>query len=117
MPVLRVTQRTMALRKTSGGVFPKYIDLRQSIGLYLSALFQTAHVSGDPLVRGLFYEVPQDRTAGDIADEYMFGSDLPEGPVIRFGQCSRAVYLPGDEMTTWTDQHEGEKDLSGRNNC
>lgn len=95
------------------GVFRKYIDLRQSIRPYLPALFQTAHVSGDPLVRGLFYEVPQDRTAGNIAGEYMFGSDLLVAPVTRSGQRSRAVYLPGDEMTTWTDLHDEEKTYRG----
>lgn len=89
------------------GVFRKYIAVREAMRPYLRQLFQEAHESGDPLVRGLFYEFPQDRDATDISDEYMFGPDLLVAPVTAAGLETRSVYLPGDADVNWTDLHTG----------
>ena len=47
---------------------------------YTRELFESAHTDGQPLVRGLFYEFPQDESVSDIADEYMFGPDILVAP-------------------------------------
>ncbi|BAQ32496.1 glycoside hydrolase family 31 protein [Bifidobacterium scardovii] len=85
----------------------KYITLRETMRPYARELFAEAHESGQPLVRGLFYEFPGEEAAADIADEYLFGPDLLVAPVTELGARSREVYLPGGEATTWTNLHDG----------
>lgn len=88
------------------GVFRKYIAVRETMKPYLRSLFQEAHESGAPLIRGLFYEFPDDSCAGDVADEYMFGPDLLVAPVVHAGCETREVYLPGNSDTTWINLHD-----------
>ncbi|KFI92627.1 glycosyl hydrolase [Bifidobacterium saguini DSM 23967] len=88
-------------------ILVKYIRIREAMRPYTRELFDQAHTEGQPLVRGLFYEFPDDPDAADINDEYMFGPDLLVAPVTRAGATSRTVYLPGGPDTTWTNLHDG----------
>ncbi|BDR52338.1 glycosyl hydrolase [Bombiscardovia nodaiensis] len=94
-------------------VFRKFIRVRTALHPYLTELFQRAHECGDPLVRGLFYEFPEDSRCGDIADEYLFGPDLLVAPVTQAGITQRSVYLPGDERVSWTDLGSGKRYAGG----
>ena len=94
-------------------VMVKYINLRERLRPYTRDLFDQAHTQGQPLIRGLFYEFPEDRQAVDIADEYMFGPDLLVAPVIEQGARERTVYLPGDADETWTSLHDGTRYSGG----
>lgn len=61
-------------------IFRKFIAIREKMRPYTRELFESAHTDGQPLVRGLFYEFPQDESVSDIADEYMFGPDILVAP-------------------------------------
>ena len=84
---------------------------------YTRELFESAHTDGQPLVRGLFYEFPQDESVSDIADEYMFGPDILVAPVVEAGARSREVTLPGNASITWTDLRTGKVYEGGKNHC
>ena len=75
---------------------------------YLRELFDQAHKDGDPIVRGLFYEFPQDHRAARLSDEYMFGPDILVAPVVQAGARSREVYLPGGEEIIWENLSDGQ---------
>ena len=77
-------------------------------------MFAAAHESGQPLVRGLFFDFPGDDEAANIADEYLFGPDLLIAPVTESGVRSREVYLPGGPETTWTNLHDSNSHEGGR---
>ncbi|WP_243388772.1 TIM-barrel domain-containing protein [Bifidobacterium simiarum] len=94
-------------------IFRKYIAIRESLRPYLRELFDEAHESGQPLMRGLFYEFPDDGRAGDIADEYLLGPDLLVAPVTTAGATEREVYLPGGPDVGWTDVRTGETHAGG----
>ena len=85
----------------------KYINIREHIRPYVRELFEQAHVDGQPLVRGLFFEFPKDEAAHSITDEYMFGPDLLIAPVTQQNAVSREVYLPDDGNVKWTELHTG----------
>ncbi|OCL10996.1 glycoside hydrolase family 31 protein [Glonium stellatum] len=49
--------------------------------------------TGVPLIRALFLEVPADKNAFTIADQYFFGSEFLVAPIVNGGGC-RSVYFP-----------------------
>ncbi len=94
--------------ETIENLMVKYITIRETMRPYTRELFALAHKDGQPIVRGLFFDFPQDEQAANIADEYLFGPDLLIAPVTDLAARSRTVYLPGGEETRWTDLHTGQ---------
>ncbi|HJB42682.1 MAG TPA: glycoside hydrolase family 31 protein [Candidatus Gemmiger avicola] len=86
-------------------ILVRYIRLRETMRPYLRAVMQDAHSEGNPVLRTLFYEFPQDAAAWDCQDEYCFGPDLLVAPVLEPGAQSRPVYLPAG--ASWTELHTG----------
>ncbi|CAI4213908.1 unnamed protein product [Parascedosporium putredinis] len=71
-----------------------YLALREKMKDYIRELMKAAHIHGDPLMRPLFYDFPQDEKAWRIEDEYMFGWKYLVAPVLKAGQMQSTVYLP-----------------------
>ncbi len=85
-------------------ILTKYIRIREVLRPYISELMEEAHLLGDPLMRTLFYEYPEDLRAWEVENTYLFGSDLLVAPIIYYNQTNREVYLPeGDSwINLWT---------------
>ena len=81
------------------------ILLRESMRDYLRALMLTAHKTGAPLIRPMFYEFPED-SCWDTKDQYMFGSDVLVAPVLYPGMTARKVYLPAGARWTMLGERE-----------
>jgi len=73
---------------------------------------RVAHETGAPPMRPLFFDFPEDGTAYEVEDAYMFGPDLLVAPVLHEGARSREVYLPVG--ATWTDVWSGETYAGGQ---
>jgi alpha-D-xyloside xylohydrolase len=87
-----------------------FVRLRESLRPYLRRVMAEAHESGQPAMRGLFHEFPDDATCWDVADQYLLGAELLVAPVVEPHATDRRVYLPhGAEWThAWTGQaHAG----------
>jgi alpha-D-xyloside xylohydrolase len=56
-------------------------------------------------MRPLLVEFPQDPTAWEVDDQFMFGRDLLVAPVLEHVVRERAVYLPAGPR--WTDAWTG----------
>lgn len=80
-------------------IMKHYIDIRQALRDYVRSLMEQAHQQGDPVMRPLFYEFPEDPAAWALDYSYMFGSDLLVAPIVEQGATQREVYLP--EGTRW----------------
>ena len=65
-----------------------------------------AHENGDPVMRPLFYEYPQDENCWNVEDSYLFGDKILVCPVTDYKQRERKVYLPKGDVWTdvWTQQ-------------
>lgn len=88
-----------------------YIAIRERIRPYIAGLMEAAHREGDPPMRPLFYDFPEDTTCWEVEDQYMFGPDLLVAPVMAHGQRQRRVYLPAN--TAWTNVWTGETEEGG----
>ena len=89
------------------GICRKYIELREQMRPYIRNLMEKAHKSGDPVMRPLFYDFPQDKAVWGNESEYMFGPDILVAPVLSRGEKEKKVYLP--EGSNWTDAWTGKK--------
>ncbi len=74
-----------------------YMDLREQMRPYVRQLMKDAHEKGDPVIRPLFYDFPDDRKAWEIDDQFMFGPDILVAPVLYEGERERKLYLPEGE--------------------
>lgn len=72
----------------------KYMTYREEMRDYTRGLMKEAHEKGTPVMRTLFYEFPEDKTAWEVEDQYMYGSKLLVAPVLEAGATTRKVYLP-----------------------
>ncbi len=53
---------------------------------YTRAVMAAAHEDGQPVMRGLFHDFPDDPVCWDVADQFMFGPDLLVAPVLAPGR-------------------------------
>lgn len=86
-------------------ILVKYLFIRERLRPYIRSLMQSAHETGAPVMRPLYYDFPTDPTAAQVEDCYMFGPDLLVAPVMEAGADTRRVYLPAG--CTWTDAYTG----------
>lgn len=84
----------------------KAIERRYRYLPYIYNQFHHSCESGEPIIRPLFWEYPNDSRAALIQDQYLFGPDLLIAPVAQAGVEARAVYLP---KGCWTDVESGAR--------
>lgn len=82
-------------------ILKKYLFIRERLRPYIRDCMQRASDTGAPVMRPLFFDFSQDKTAWEVEDCYMFGPDLLVAPVMEAGAKERRVYLPTG--CTWTD--------------
>ncbi len=79
------------------------ILLRERLKPYIVAcMARTAH-TGEPMMRPMFFDFPQDETCYALQDQYMFGPDLLFAPILAPGQTERPVYLPAGRWVSTRD--------------
>jgi alpha-glucosidase len=88
------------------------IELRYKFLPYLYSLFYEHERTGQPVMRPLWYESPDDTRTYLISDEYMVGSDVLVAPVVKEGMRNRDVYLPTG--SAWINWWTGERFEGGR---
>ncbi|RAX20455.1 MULTISPECIES: TIM-barrel domain-containing protein [unclassified Actinomyces] len=87
-------------------ILTRFVWVREHLRPYTRSLMREAHIGGQPVMRGMFYEFPHDDACRDLADQYMFGPDVLVAPVLTPGATSREVYLPAG--ASWTHAHTGQ---------
>ncbi|KAF7661004.1 hypothetical protein LDENG_00270350 [Lucifuga dentata] len=81
---------------------------------YWYQLFYHAYLTGEPVMRPLWVEYPQDPATFAIDDEYLIGRDLLVHPVTEEGARGVTAYLPGKEEV-WFDVHTFQKHNGAQN--
>ncbi|NLN41196.1 MAG: glycoside hydrolase family 31 protein, partial [Clostridiales bacterium] len=90
----------------------KYLEIRYRIKPYIEKLMREAHEKGTPVIRPLFYDFHEDKTAWQVEDQYMFGPDVLVAPILYPKMEKRKVYLPED--TDWKNAWTGEEFQGGQ---
>ncbi len=90
----------------------KFIRVREMMRDYTRELMRQAHEKGDPVIRALFYEFPEDPACWDVTDAYLFGPDILVAPVCHEKARSRQVYLPAG--AAWVHAGNGQTYQGGQ---
>lgn len=93
-------------------ILVKYLRRREEIRPYVRSLMQEAHEAGTPLLRGMYYEFPEDSACDLLQDQYMFGGKYLVAPVMEAGARSRSVYFPAGVQ--WKNVETGEVIMGGQ---
>ncbi|XP_015240150.1 PREDICTED: neutral alpha-glucosidase AB isoform X3 [Cyprinodon variegatus] len=75
---------------------------------YWYQLFYHAYQTGEPVMRPLWVEYPQDPATFALDDEFLLGRDLLVHPVTEEGARGVTAYLPGKDEV-WFDIHTFQK--------
>ena len=115
-PVFRAhgsnTEREPWLFGTAAGEsLRRFADLRYRLLPYLYTLASRVTREHDTMMRALVLDFPDDPTARDVPDQYLFGPAFLVSPVTAPGATSRPVYLPAG---TWYDFWTGAALEGGR---
>jgi len=88
-------------------ILEKFLRLRYSLMPYIYSVAHDVHISGYPMLRGLFLDFESDEVAKTLTDEYLFGPSLLVAPVVEQGIRERKVYLPYGTSwyDFWTNEH------------
>jgi alpha-glucosidase (family GH31 glycosyl hydrolase) len=94
----------------------RYAKIRTQLYPYLDGAAREYRESGLPMMRAMALSFPNDRKAGALEDQYMFGDSLLVAPVIEPEQTRRKLYLPrGKWVDFWRtfsyDETSGAIDL------
>lgn len=87
-------------------IMKKYLFIREKMRPYIRECMRKTSQTGEPVMRPLFFDFPEDKKAWEIEDAYMFGRSLLVAPVTDAGVVSRKVYLP--EGSRWTECSTGK---------
>ena len=83
----------------------QHILRRYQLLPYLEELAVQAHETGQPILRPLFYEFPEDAESALHEDQAMFGGEIMIAPITRPGHRQRQVYFPpGTWYDFWSDE-------------
>ena len=93
-------------------IMKKYILMRERLRPYIRDLMKNSHETGDPVIRPMFYEFPNDEKCAKLVDQYMFGADLLVAPIMTAGATSREVYLPCG--ASWKCCNTGQEHSGGQ---
>ncbi|MDR2932087.1 MAG: glycoside hydrolase family 31 protein [Oscillospiraceae bacterium] len=83
-----------------------FIGIRGKLLPYIREQMALAHEKGQPPMRPLFFDYPDDEAAWKVQDEFLFGPDILVAPVLYSGLREREVYLPkgASWKDAWTDE-------------
>ncbi|MCA0446744.1 MAG: T9SS type A sorting domain-containing protein [Bacteroidetes bacterium] len=71
-----------------------YIKLRYSLFPYLYTLASKYTFEGEPIIRPLIYDFPNDPNVVNMSSQFMVGPDILVVPILKEGQVTTDVYLP-----------------------
>jgi alpha-D-xyloside xylohydrolase len=89
-----------------------HLLLRERLRPYLATLADAAHQTGAPLMRPLFFDIPEDAKTWSVDDQFLLGPDILVAPVTEAGARSRAVYLP--DGADWREAFTGTMQPGGK---
>ena len=92
------------------------IDLRYRLKPYILKCAERTSKTGEPIMRPMFFDFPEDENCYATGDQYMFGPDILFAPILDQGATEREVYLPEGKWIRTSDKSvaDGGKKITCR---
>jgi len=87
-------------------IMSRFLFIRENLRPYIREVMKAASETGEPVIRPLFFDFPEDCEAWKQEKAYMFGPDLLVSPVTKPGVDTWEVYLPAG--TNWVESATGK---------
>jgi alpha-glucosidase (family GH31 glycosyl hydrolase) len=97
---------------TTKALAKKAIELRYKMLPYNYNLAWQNTQSGEPLMRPLFFEEPENTALFDYDTAYLWGNDFLVAPIMKPGVTTKEVYLP--KTSDWFDFYTRERYKGGQ---
>lgn len=75
-------------------IFARLLEIRETLRPYLAELYAANSETGDPIMRPMVYDFPDDQEAARLETQYMLGPNLLVAPILEPDAGSRRVWLP-----------------------
>ena len=82
------------------------VALRYQLMPYNYTLAYRQAAFGEPLIKPLYYQYPNDSNAVKVGDEFLWGDAFLVAPVLEKGANYRSVYLPKGEWYSFSNNQE-----------
>ncbi|MFD2518463.1 glycoside hydrolase family 31 protein [Salinimicrobium flavum] len=89
----------------------KAIELRYRLLPYNYTMAFRNSVEGQPLMRPLFFEEPENFKLYSVSNEYLWGDSFLVSPVVKPNTSEKEIYFPGS--SNWFDFYDGKKYTGG----
>ncbi len=93
-------------------IMKRFLFLREAMRPYLRETMRRTSETGEPVIRPLFFDFPQDPEAWNCESAYMLGRELLVSPVTEKGITRWPVYLPAGQE--WTECATGKRFSGGQ---
>ena len=90
----------------------KFLFIRENLRDYVRQSMENTSKTGEPVMRPLFFDFPEDPESWKVETAYMFGRELLVSPVTEAGVKVWKVYLP--KGSKWTEAATGKEYEGGR---
>lgn len=87
-------------------IYRYFAKLRMQLLPYIKKEAENCCKTGEPLMRAMFIDYPDDPKCWTLEDQYKFGRDLIVCPMLFEGEAEREIYLPEGE---WYDFFTGKE--------
>lgn len=85
-------------------IIKNLIELRYRLKPYILGCAERTSQTGEPIMRPMFFDFPDDEKCYSLGDQYMFGPDILFAPILDQGKTEREVYLPHGKWVRTTDK-------------
>ena len=93
-------------------IMKKFLFIRENLRDYVRQSMENTSKTGEPVMRPLFFDFPEDPESWKVETAYMFGRELLVSPVTEAGVKVWKVYLP--KGSKWTEAATGKEYEGGR---
>jgi len=93
-------------------ILAHYLKIREKLRPYIYEQMKQASKIGDPVMRPMFYDFPDDENTYKYDYQYMFGPDILVAPVTEAGITEKVVYLT--KGAQWTDARNSKTYKGGK---
>ena len=84
-------------------ILTELVKLRERLKPYITECARCSSKTGEPIMRPMFFDFPDDDICYSLKDQYMFGRDILFAPILVQNSTERQVYLPEGEWIRTTD--------------